>query len=78
MENFITADRGTDYLFPPSMQNWPPKDHLAHFVGYPSGCLGKYLGNTSISVNRRATCYALVRITPDREYKQSASRDTKH
>jgi len=32
MGNFITADRETDYLFPPSMQDWLPEDHLARFV----------------------------------------------
>jgi len=32
MGNFITADRDTDYLFPPSMQDWLPEDHLARFV----------------------------------------------
>ncbi len=43
MGNFITADRETDYLFPPSMQDWLPEDHLARFVvelliyGYATG-----------------------------------------
>jgi transposase len=32
MGNFINADRETDYLFPPSMQDWLPEDHLARFV----------------------------------------------
>ncbi len=32
MGNFIIADRETDYLFPPSMQDWLPEDHLARFV----------------------------------------------
>lgn len=32
MGNFITADRETDYLFPPSMQDWLPEDHPARFV----------------------------------------------
>lgn len=32
MANFINADRETDYLFPPSMQDWLPEDHLARFV----------------------------------------------
>jgi len=30
--DFINADRETDYLFPPSMQDWLPEDHLARFV----------------------------------------------
>lgn len=32
MANFITVDRDTDYLFPPSMQDWLPEGHLARFV----------------------------------------------
>ena len=32
MGNFINADRETDYLLPPSMQDWLPEDHLARFV----------------------------------------------
>ena len=32
MGNFINADRDTDYLFPPSMQDWLPENHLARFV----------------------------------------------
>lgn len=32
MANFVKADRDTDYLFPPSMQDWLPQDHLARFV----------------------------------------------
>ena len=32
MSNFVIADRETDYLFPPSMQDWLPEDHLARFV----------------------------------------------
>jgi len=32
MANFINADRYTNYLFPPSMQDWLPEDHLARFV----------------------------------------------
>jgi transposase len=32
MGNFIRADRETDFLFPPSMQDWLPEDHLARFV----------------------------------------------
>jgi len=32
MNRFITLDRDTDYLFPPSMSDWLPDDHLARFV----------------------------------------------
>ncbi len=30
--DFIKADRDTPFLFPPSVQEWLPKDHLARFV----------------------------------------------
>ncbi|RNA72349.1 transposase, partial [Prosthecochloris sp. ZM_2] len=30
--DFIKADRDTPFLFPPSVQDWLPKDHLARFV----------------------------------------------
>ena len=30
--DFIVADRNTPFLFPPSVQEWLPKDHLARFV----------------------------------------------
>lgn len=32
MGNFVTVDRMTDYLFPPSMADWLPENHLARFV----------------------------------------------
>ena len=32
MSNFILADRKTDYLLPPSVDDWLTQDHLAHFV----------------------------------------------
>jgi len=32
MGNFVGIDRDTDFLFPPSMQDWLPEDHLARFV----------------------------------------------
>lgn len=30
--NFISANRQQQYLFPPSLQDWLPEDHLARFV----------------------------------------------
>ena len=30
--NYISADRNTLFLFPPSVQDWLPEDHLARFV----------------------------------------------
>lgn len=30
--DFIKADRDTPFLFPPSVQDWLPKDHLARFI----------------------------------------------
>ncbi len=32
MSRFFTVDRNTDYLLPPSVDDWLPKDHLARFV----------------------------------------------
>ncbi len=32
MSNFIVADRKTDYLLPPSLDDWLNEDHLARFV----------------------------------------------
>jgi transposase len=32
MSNFIIADRKTDYLLPPSLDDWLTEDHLARFV----------------------------------------------
>jgi transposase len=32
MSRFIPADRDTPYLFPPSVQEWLPENHLARFV----------------------------------------------
>ena len=32
MPNFIQADRKTDYLLPPSVDDWLNEDHLARFV----------------------------------------------
>ncbi len=32
MSNFIIADRKTDYLLPPSLDDWLAQDHLARFV----------------------------------------------
>ncbi|MBD3892566.1 hypothetical protein [Hydrogenophaga sp.] len=32
MPNFIPTDRKTDYLLPPSVDDWLTQDHLARFV----------------------------------------------
>jgi len=32
MARFVPVDRDTQFLFPPSVQEWLPKDHLARFV----------------------------------------------
>ena len=32
MSNFIVTDRNTDYLLPPSVNDWLEEDHLARFV----------------------------------------------
>ncbi|MBV5319006.1 MAG: transposase [Desulfobulbaceae bacterium] len=30
--NFVPVDRAQQYLFPPSIQDWLPENHLARFV----------------------------------------------
>ena len=32
MSHFIVADRKTDFLLPPSMEDWLDEDHLARFM----------------------------------------------
>src|SRR5437667_353767 len=32
MTRFVPVDRETQYLFPPSVQEWLPDDHLARFI----------------------------------------------
>jgi transposase len=32
MARFVSVDRDTEFMFPPSVQEWLPKDHLARFV----------------------------------------------
>ena len=32
MTRFVTVNRDTAYLLPPSVDDWLPKDHLARFV----------------------------------------------
>jgi transposase len=32
MPRFVPVDRETQYLFPPSVQEWLPDDHLARFI----------------------------------------------
>src|SRR5450756_2506871 len=32
MSHFVLADRKTDYLLPPSVDDWLTQDHLARFV----------------------------------------------
>ena len=32
MSSFIPVDRQTDFLFPPSVQDWLPENHLARFI----------------------------------------------
>jgi transposase len=32
MSRFIPVDRQTSYLFPPSVEDWLPEDHLARFI----------------------------------------------
>jgi transposase len=32
MSRFLPLNRDTDYLFPPSVQDWLPESHLARYV----------------------------------------------
>jgi len=32
MVHFVAVDRDMQFLFPPRVQEWLPKDHLARFV----------------------------------------------
>lgn len=32
MARFVPVDRDTQFLFPPSVQEWLPEDHLARFI----------------------------------------------
>ena len=32
MARFVPIDRDTQFLFPPSVQEWLPEDHLARFI----------------------------------------------
>ena len=32
MSHFIVAERKTDYLLPPSVEDWLNEDHLARFI----------------------------------------------
>ena len=32
MSKFVQIDRDTAYLFPPSVHEWLPEDHLARFI----------------------------------------------
>ena len=32
MTRFVTVNRSTDYLLPPSVDDWLPRKHLARFV----------------------------------------------
>ena len=65
MSNFIPADRKTDYLLPPSVDDWLTEDHLARFVvevidGLDlSNLTGQYAGRGS-KAHHPATLLALL------------------
>ncbi len=50
MSHFRQCDRETPYLLPPSIEDWLPEEHLAHFVGDIidqldlSALIGRYRG----------------------------------
>ena len=65
MSNFILTDRKTDYLLPPSVEDWLTQDHLARFVvevidGLDlSGLTRQYAGRGS-KAHHPATLLAIV------------------
>ena len=65
MSNFIVTDRKTDYLLPPSVEDWLTQDHLARFVvevidGLDlSGLTRQYAGRGS-KAHHPATLLAIV------------------
>jgi hypothetical protein len=39
MSRFIITDRKTDYLMPPSLDDWLNQDHLARFIVEVTGAI---------------------------------------
>ena len=66
MANFRTIDRQTDYLLPPSVDEWLPEKHLARFIvevidGLDLGRMsGAYRGSGSASYHPRMLLGLLV------------------
>lgn len=66
MANFIVADRKTDYLLPPSVDDWLAQDHLARFVVevvdglHLSRLTRQYAGRGSPGPTTPATLLALL------------------
>ncbi|MFT7315537.1 MAG: hypothetical protein ACI8VC_002872 [Candidatus Endobugula sp.] len=62
MSRFITADRNTDYLLPPSLSEWLPEGHLASFVADIVGQLDlseitqQYRGRGSKHITLKRCC----------------------
>ena len=65
MSHFIVADRKTDFLLPPSVEDWLGEDHLARFVVEVidqldlSNLTRQYAGRGS-RAHHRATLLAIV------------------
>ncbi len=70
MPNFIVTDRKTDYLLPPSLDDWLNQDHLARFSVEViddldlSNLIGQYAGGDRKRTLRRPCWRFWSRATP--------------
>lgn len=65
MSNFIPVDRKTDYLLPPSVDDWLTQDHLARFVvevidGLDLSNLTRQYAGRGSKAHHRATLLAIL------------------
>ena len=65
MANFIVADRKTDYLLPPSVDDWLAQDHLARFIvevidGLDLSLLNRQYAGRGSKAHHTATLRALL------------------
>ena len=70
MSHFIVAERKTDYLLPPSVEDWLNEDHLARFIVEVvdqldlSNLIRKYLGAARRHTIRRSCLRSWSMATP--------------
>jgi transposase len=63
--NLILTDRKTEYLLPPSIDDWPTDDHLAHLVvevieGLDLSYLTRHYADPGSKAPHRATLLAIL------------------